>query len=45
MHARLRAGADHDRVLKALQEVLARDHGIDHATIQLEPAGCAETAR
>jgi cobalt-zinc-cadmium efflux system protein len=42
MHARLRAGADHDRVLKAIQEVLARDHGIDHATIQLEPAGCTE---
>jgi cobalt-zinc-cadmium efflux system protein len=45
MHARLRVGAEHDRVLKAIQEVLARDHGIDHATIQLEPAGGAETAR
>ena len=42
MHARLRAGADHDRVLKAIQEVLARDHGIDHATIQLEPAACTK---
>ena len=43
MHARLRSGADHDRVLKAIQEVLARDHGIDHATIQLEPAGCTDS--
>ena len=45
MHARLCAGADHDRVLKAIQEVLARDHGIDHATIQIERAGCAGDGR
>jgi cobalt-zinc-cadmium efflux system protein len=41
MHARVRAGADHDQVLRAIQQALLRDHGIDHATIQIEPAGCA----
>jgi cobalt-zinc-cadmium efflux system protein len=45
MHARVRPGADHDEVLKAIQGVLARDHGIDHATIQIEPAGCTDEAR
>jgi cobalt-zinc-cadmium efflux system protein len=40
MHARVQSGADHDQVLRAIQQVLARDHGIDHATIQIEPAGC-----
>jgi cobalt-zinc-cadmium efflux system protein len=42
MHARVRAGADHDEVLRAIQEVLRREHGIDHATIQIEPAGCTD---
>ena len=42
MHARVRAGADHDQVLRAIQQALLRDHGIDHATIQIEPAGCAD---
>jgi len=41
MHARVRPGADHDQVLKAIQEALVRDHGIDHATIQIERAGGA----
>jgi len=40
MHARVRAGADHDQVLKAIQEALRRDHGIAHATIQIERGGC-----
>jgi cobalt-zinc-cadmium efflux system protein len=40
MHARVRPGADHDQVLRAIQQVLAREHGIEHATIQIEPAGC-----
>jgi cobalt-zinc-cadmium efflux system protein len=44
MHARVQAGADHDQVLKAIQEALVRDHGIDHATIQIERAGCADDA-
>jgi cobalt-zinc-cadmium efflux system protein len=38
MHARLRAGADHYQILLAIQELLRRDYGIGHATIQLEPA-------
>ena len=42
MHARVRAGADHDQVLKAIQQALLRDHGIDHATIQIEPRGCGD---
>ncbi len=42
MHASVRAGADHDEVLRAIQEVLRREHGIDHATIQIEPAGCTD---
>ena len=41
MHARVQAGADHDQVRKAIQEALVRDHGIDHATIQIERAGGA----
>jgi len=45
LHARVRADADHDQVLKAVQEALAREHGIDHATIQIEPAGCTDEAR
>jgi cobalt-zinc-cadmium efflux system protein len=42
MHVRVRPGADHDQVLQAIQEVLRRDHGIDHATIQIEPDGCSD---
>jgi cobalt-zinc-cadmium efflux system protein len=38
MHARVRPGADHEQVLRAIQAVLRGDHGIDHATIQIEPA-------
>ena len=41
MHARVGASADHDQVLKAIQEALLRDHGIAHATIQIERAGGA----
>jgi cobalt-zinc-cadmium efflux system protein len=45
MHARVLAGADHHQVLVAIQEALRRDHGIDHATIQIEPAGRADGRR
>ena len=45
MHARVQAGADHDQVLKAIQQALLRDHGIDHATIQIERAGCTGDGR
>ncbi|WP_136657606.1 cation diffusion facilitator family transporter [Nitratireductor sp. XY-223] len=36
MHAVLADGADGDTVLKELQAALAKNHGIAHATIQLE---------
>jgi cobalt-zinc-cadmium efflux system protein len=42
MHARIQDGADHDRTLLAIRVFLERDYGIGHATIQLEPAGCAD---
>ena len=45
MHARLRAGADDYAVLLAIQELLRRDYGIGHATIQLEPAHPADDLR
>jgi cobalt-zinc-cadmium efflux system protein len=45
MHARVQSGADHDQVLRAIQQVLARDHGIDHATIQIERTGGAGACR
>ena len=38
MHARLRAGADQYEILLAIQQLLERDYGIGHATIQIEPA-------
>ena len=42
MHARVRTGADHDQILRAIQTVLAHNHGITHATIQIEPGECAD---
>jgi cobalt-zinc-cadmium efflux system protein len=38
MHARLRAGADQYEVLLAIRQLLERDYGIGHATIEIEPA-------
>jgi cobalt-zinc-cadmium efflux system protein len=38
MHARLRAGADQYAVLVAIRQLLQRDYGIGHATIEIEPA-------
>jgi cobalt-zinc-cadmium efflux system protein len=42
MHARIQDGADRDRTLLEIRGFLERDYGIGHATIQLEPAGCAD---
>jgi cobalt-zinc-cadmium efflux system protein len=43
-HANVAEGADHDQVLRRLQEALARRFGIDHATIQLEREDCTDPA-
>jgi len=42
MHARVQEGADRDQVLLSIRGFLEREHGIGHATIQIEPAGCAD---
>jgi cobalt-zinc-cadmium efflux system protein len=42
MHARIRDDADRDRTLRSIRRFLEHEHGIGHATIQLEPAGCAD---
>lgn len=42
LHAQVREGADHDRVLADIHAELARRFKVDHATVQLEYAGCAE---
>jgi cobalt-zinc-cadmium efflux system protein len=42
MHARVRDDADRDQLLRAIRGFLERDYGIGHATIQIEPAGCAD---
>jgi cobalt-zinc-cadmium efflux system protein len=44
MHARIQDGADRDQILRAIRDFLEHAHGIGHATIQLEPAGCADEA-
>lgn len=43
-HVVTEPGADRDRVLTAARAVLADEHGIDHATVQVEtdPAACEE---
>ena len=42
MHCRVQAGADHDQILRAIQKVLEHNHGIGHATIQIEPGECPD---
>ncbi len=42
LHANISEGADHDIVLHRLQDVLAEQYDLRHATIQLERAGCAD---
>jgi cobalt-zinc-cadmium efflux system protein len=43
-HVHCAPGADGHAVLVALQALLQRRFGIDHATLQIEPAGFEETA-
>jgi cobalt-zinc-cadmium efflux system protein len=42
LHANISQDADHDTVLHRLQDVLAKQYDLRHATIQLERAGCAD---
>ena len=41
-HANISEDADHDTVLHRLQDVLAEQYDLRHATIQLESVGCAD---
>ena len=43
LHLGIDGQADHDEVLHHAQRVLADRFGIDHATIQVERAGCSDT--
>jgi cobalt-zinc-cadmium efflux system protein len=45
LHANVAEDADHDKVLRRFQEVLARRFGVDHATIQLEREHCTDHAQ
>ena len=42
LHAEVAPGADHQQALAAIRGVLEDRFGIDHATIQIETAGCAD---
>ena len=42
LHAEVAPGADHQQALRAIRGVLAVRFGIDHATIQIETAGCTD---
>lgn len=42
LHASISETADHDSVLHDLQRALSQQHGIHHATIQIERTGCAD---
>jgi cobalt-zinc-cadmium efflux system protein len=42
LHAEIAPGADHQQALRAIRGVLAGRFGIDHATIQIETAGCTD---
>jgi cobalt-zinc-cadmium efflux system protein len=44
-HLTTPAGADHGNVLTAAQRLLAERYHIDHATLQVEPAECAQRCR
>jgi cobalt-zinc-cadmium efflux system protein len=41
LHAVLREGADGEQVLVEIQTVLRQRFGVEHATVQIERAGCA----
>jgi cobalt-zinc-cadmium efflux system protein len=42
LHAEVTPGADHEQALAAIRTVLEERFGIDHATIQIETAACAD---
>jgi cobalt-zinc-cadmium efflux system protein len=42
LHAEVAQGADHQQALAAIRTVLHDRFGIDHATIQIETAACAD---
>ena len=42
LHANVGDAADHASVLAEIKRVLAERFGIDHSTVQIEPAGCAD---
>lgn len=42
LHADVRPGADPHAALVAIRDFLKRSYAIDHATIQIEPAGCVD---
>jgi cobalt-zinc-cadmium efflux system protein len=42
LHAEVMPGADHEQALRAIRGVLEARFGIDHATIQIETAACAD---
>ena len=42
LHAEIAPGANHQQALAAIRAVLEHRFGIDHATIQIETAGCSD---
>jgi Co/Zn/Cd efflux system component len=44
LHAEIGAEDDHHATLLAIKQFLRQRYAIDHATIQLEPGGCADQA-
>ena len=42
LHAEVAPGADHQAVLRTIRTVLRERFGINHATIQIETAGCTD---
>jgi cobalt-zinc-cadmium efflux system protein len=42
LHVRLAAGADPGQALQAVKHVLLSEYGIDHSTVQVEPADCVD---
>lgn len=45
LHANVRPGADHGRVLQAIKTHLSERFAVEHSTVQLEPGPCADDAR
>jgi cobalt-zinc-cadmium efflux system protein len=45
LHANVREGADHGRVLQAIKRHLSERFAVEHSTVQLEPGPCADHER